>query len=443
MVTQFFIILMLVLQFISISTNSLPVTEDREFWYLNANKRIHEALTRRENLNIARNVIVFVGDGMGMSTITAARIYHGQRQGFTGEEGFLSWDNFPTYEVIGFDATVKHKICDPEDLKRAKLDSILTWAQSSGKDTGIVTTTRLTHATPAALFAHTQYREWECDSEIPNEYTDCVKDIGRQLVEDEPGKNIKVLFGGGLHQLGVEVDPKDDSCRRKDGRNLVEEWSMDKIKRGLHPNFVRNTEEMMALKPSQNQYVLGVFSGGHTSYEAERDTDAKGSPSLVNMTVKAIQLLRENPNGFFLMVEGGRIDHAHHYNYARLAMMETEQLDAAVAAALEITGHTDTLILVTADHSHAMTFAGYNKRGHDILGIGVNTESDGLPTETLTYANGPSFYYHRKQGTITAGESLWQDITQMDRKALRYRHFAPKYHELATHTGEDVPVYAI
>ncbi|KAF4528178.1 hypothetical protein B566_EDAN016821 [Ephemera danica] len=143
---------------------------------------------------------------------------------------------------------------------------------------------------------------------------------------------------------------------------------MDKIKRGAHPNFVRTTEEMMALRPSQNQYVLGAFSGGHTPYEAERNIGPNGSPSLVNMTVKAIELLRENKNGFLLVVEGGQMDQAHHQNHARLAMMETEQLDAAVTAALDITGHTDTLLLVTADHSHAMTFTGYNKRGHDILG---------------------------------------------------------------------------
>jgi Alkaline phosphatase len=98
---------------------------------------------------------------------------------FTGVKG--------KFYMLGLDPRAKHKVCEKELNEKSKLDSIMKWAQEAGKDTGVVTTTRITHATPAALYAHTNHRDWECDSEIPAGSQNCVKDIARQLVEDEPG----------------------------------------------------------------------------------------------------------------------------------------------------------------------------------------------------------------------------------------------------------------
>lgn len=102
------------------------------------------------------------------------------------------------------------------------------------------------------------------------------------------------------------------------------------------------------------------------TYDALRNyTD---EPSLAEMTVKAIEVLeREHSKGYVLMVEGGKIDHAHHQNFAKLALTEVIGLDQAVEAALNMVGD-DTLVIVTADHSHSLTFNGYPGRGNDILG---------------------------------------------------------------------------
>ena len=127
-------------------------------------------------------------------------------------------------------------------------------------------------------------------------------------------------------------------------------------------------------------YLLGLFSPGHMPYALERDHGPNGTPSLQNMTSQAIKFLSKNKMGYVLMVEGGRIDHAHHANYAQLALHETAELDDAVAYAASNTDPADTLIIVTADHSHSFTINGYPARGSDILG----TECKQMRTVVLT-----------------------------------------------------------
>jgi alkaline phosphatase len=103
-------------------------------------------------------------------------------------------------------------------------------------------------------------------------------------------------------------------------------------------------------------------------YALERDLGPNGTPSLQNMTSQAMKVLSKNPTGYVLMVEGGRIDHGHHDNYAQMALHEAAELDDAVAYAVANTDPADTLIIVTADHSHSFTINGYPNRGNDILG---------------------------------------------------------------------------
>jgi len=122
----------------------------------------------------------------------------------------------------------------------------------------------------------------------------------------------------------------------------------------------------------QVDYLLGLFGPGHMPYAMERDHGPNGTPSLQNMTSQAIKFLSRNKNGYVLMVEGGRIDHAHHDNYAQMALHETAEMDDAVAYAARNTDPADTLIIVTADHSHSFTMNGYPARGNDILGIGCD-----------------------------------------------------------------------
>ena len=99
------------------------------------------------------------------------------------------------YGTVGLDVSVPLDVCRPDLGTKPFTESILKWAQDSGKDTGFVTTTRVTHATPSGLYAHSANRDWECDTELPEKYKDeaLCKDIARQLIENEPGRNIKVM----------------------------------------------------------------------------------------------------------------------------------------------------------------------------------------------------------------------------------------------------------
>lgn len=136
---------------------------------------------------------------------------------------------------------------------------------------------------------------------------------------------------------------------------------------------------------------MGLFSPGHLPYALERDTSPDGQPSLLNMTVQALKLLSQNPKGYVLLVEGGNIDNAHHEGYARHALHETSEMDDAVAYAAEVTNPDDTLLIVTADHSHTLTIAGYPERGADILGL--YKRISGSTTDGLTVPRLVSLIY--------------------------------------------------
>ena len=122
-------------------------------------------------------------------------------------------------------------------------------------------------------------------------------------------------------------------------------------------------------------FIQGIFSNSHLDYEVDRDTSINGQPSLSELTTSALSLLTRangNKNGFVLMVEGGRIDHAHHENWANRAMEETVAMDQALRDTLEELERQnildETLIIITSDHSHVMTMMGYGQRGTDIRG---------------------------------------------------------------------------
>ncbi|XP_014469148.1 PREDICTED: alkaline phosphatase 4-like isoform X2 [Dinoponera quadriceps] len=438
------------------------------FWLKSGQETLHRILTYRNNENRAKNVIIFIGDGMGLASITAGRIYKGQLKGQAGEEYQLAFEKFPNtglaktynvdmqvpdsagtataifsgvkcrYSIIGLDAKAKLKKCDKKINEASKVTTIADWAQQSGKDTGFVTTTRVTHATPAGLYAHTNHRDWECDNKIPKDQRDCLKDIARQLMEDEPGSQFKVIMGGGGQYLGIPMESNEtDSCVRNDGRNLAKEWQ------AAHPQgkFVNNTQDLMSLDISKTSHVLGIFSPSHMPYHAVKTSE---TPSLSNMTLQAIRMLKKSKNGFVLMVESGKIDLAHHGNFAKLAMRELSELEEAVLVALQQVQVEDTLIIVTADHSHSFSLNGYPTRGNDILGFANKVEDPKIkPYETLSYINGPGFYYHRRNDSNNINET-WRKVEEdPNRDKPFYRNFAAIGLKDETHGGEDVGVYAI
>lgn len=148
-----------------------------------------------------------------------------------------------------------------------------------------------------------------------------------------------------------------------------------------------------------------------------------------------------------MLVEGGRIDQAHHQNYAHAALHEVFEFDKAIEAALQNTNADETLIIVTADHSHSVTLNGYPKRGADILGF-ANKDEDPLAYETIMYANGPGFYDHLNNDSSTirsSPTSIWKPWTAMtteERQSPTYRHMATVPLKDESHGGEDVIVFA-
>ena len=155
-------------------------------------------------------------------------------------------------------------------------------------------------------------------------------------------------------------------------------------------------------------------------------------------------VLSQDDDGYVLMIEGGRVDHGHHAGNAKRALEDTAALDAAIRAAVEATDAEDTLILVTADHSHTLTIAGYAGRGNPILGLsasgigGYMRGADGKPYTTLGYANGPGAIC----GPGSEGECERTDLTDVDTSADNYQQQSTVPMGSETHGGEDVAIFA-
>lgn len=405
-----------------------PDAEAPAWWYRSGAAR---AAANGAMRGRAKNVILFLGDGMSLTTVAAARILDGQRKGGPGENNQLSWETFPsialvkTYNtdqqvpdsagtmtaiatgvktragVIGVDGTGKRGDC--ATALQHPLLSWLSLADSAGLATGVVTTTRLTHATPAATYAHSPERNWENDTDLPPEAREqgC-RDIAQQLTAPRVGAGLIVALGGGRSEFTTvaDTDPEhaDKVGLRLDDRNLVHEWQ------ALHPDgrYVWNAQQLAEAADAPS--LLGLFEYDHMQYDSDRPKDIGGEPSLADMTRAAIHTLsRHGDAGYVLMVEGGRIDHASHAGNAYRALTDTIAFSEAVQAAAEATSADDTLIIVTADHSHTLSFAGYPQRGNPMLGkVRGTSGEDGLPGDlardtagkpytTLNYSNGPGY----------------------------------------------------
>ncbi|KAF0760510.1 alkaline phosphatase, tissue-nonspecific isozyme-like, partial [Aphis craccivora] len=185
--------------------------------------------------------------------------------------------------------------------------------------------------------------------------------------------NIVILGGGRRHWLPkVAQDPEQptDEGRRLDGRNLIDDWIRDKKKRNIKAEYVWNNSQLDKIDAKNVDYLLGLFAYSHMEFEVDRDKGQNGDPPLHEMAVKALSILQKNNKGFFLFVESGRIDHAHHYNNPYRALEETLVLESTLEAIMSKVDLSDTLIVVTADHSHVMTMGGLaTPRGNDILVI--------------------------------------------------------------------------
>ncbi|KAJ4936070.1 hypothetical protein JOQ06_017594 [Pogonophryne albipinna] len=277
--------------------------ENPEFWRSQARVTLQSGLDRKLNTNVPKNILFFLGDGMGITTYTAARILKGQLQNQTGEETVMTMDTFPNVIIGG-----GRKYMTPRGTK---------------------------------------------DPEYPADFS--------------------------------------SRGKRKDGRNLIDEWQ--KMKIGKVARYVWNQTDFSAVDPETTDYLMALFEPGELRFEVERDP--KMDPSIVETTEKAICILQKNPKGFFLLVEAhnlltnvnftiqerrevqeicppyvyrGHIDQAHYAGRASMALHEAVALDYAIAKGLELTNEEETLTVVMADHSHPFTFNGYPFRGQSILG---------------------------------------------------------------------------
>lgn len=472
--------------------------ETKETYGQRARAQVEANQRQRPNKRRARNVILFVGDGMGVTTVTASRILAGQlatpNQG--GEENLLSFEKLPylalskTYQVnqqvadsaptmtaliTGYKTRDGMLSVDPYKVLRnddfalsakpeTHLESLLEKAESRGLWTGVVTTATVTHATPAACYAHTSHRSAESAADLAwlvrrtGRDPGSLKDIAAQLLDfrvrpttmnGKPSQGLEVVLGGGRSKfmLDSQTDPEDSTKKgEQTARDLVKEW------RDRGGAYVTNRQEFAALTPRTTGPVLGLFEPGHMQYELDR----KGEPSLAEMTATAIRILERGPKGFFLMVEAGRIDHALHAGNAKRALYDTIALAQAVDAAKALTGD-DTLIVVTADHSHTLTMGGYPKRGNPILGLVVTNDEtgepetaparalDGKPYTTLGFANGPGSACTCKkndQGQTTCDCPPRADLSNVDTTADDFKQQALVPGNSETHGGEDVAIYA-
>ncbi|PHV12070.1 alkaline phosphatase [Chitinimonas sp. BJB300] len=405
----------------------------------------------------AKNVIFFLGDGMGPTTITAARIYK------YGEAGSLAMDTLnrtariktfsndgqttdsaPSMgaymtgvkmnnEVISMSADTKAMESNGKTYTSncgtangAPAVTLLELAKAKGKAIGAVTTAGVTHATPASTYAHTCHRDAEAD-------------IATQAVPGGDGFNTKlgtgldVLLGGG-RRFWQPI--KVSGGKRADGRDLTAEM----VANGY--TYVTTGKAFQAVDAKATNKLLGLFATSHMDFELDRVEKSLDQPSLSEMAVKAIDVLSKNANGYVLMVEGGRIDHALHGTNAKRVMEDTIAFDDAIKAVLAKVDLSNTLIVVTADHDHTMTINGYAKIGNPILDIVRNykdgqpaLDADGNTYTTLVFGNGPNRPDVRTSvasGKANASQALHDDYMQETGVRLSGE----------THGGGDVKLFA-
>ncbi|KAI4588168.1 hypothetical protein MJG53_002576 [Ovis ammon polii x Ovis aries] len=493
------VLLLLGLQ-LQLSFGIIPVEEeDPAFWNRQAAQALDVAKKLQPIQTAAKNVILFLGDGMGVPTVTATRILKGQMNGKLGPETPLAMDQFPyvalsktynvdrqvpdsagtataylcgvkgNYKTIGVSAAARYNQCNTTSGN--EVTSVMNRAKKAGKSVGVVTTSRVQHASPAGAYAHTVNRNWYSDADLPADaQTYGCQDIATQLVynmdidvrHDEIGAGlgrgggtlstqsqathslgvlkdlhgfVGVILGGGRKYMFPEGTPDPEYPNdvnqtgvRKDKRNLVQEWQA----KHQGAQYVWNrTALLQAASDSSVTHLMGLFEPADMKYNVQQDHTK--DPTLEEMTEAALQVLSRNPQGFYLFVEGGRIDHGHHEGKAYMALTDTVMFDNAIAKANELTSELDTLILATADHSHVFSFGGYTLRGTSIFGLAPSKASDSKSYTSILYGNGPGY---------ALGGGSRPDVNDSTSEDPSYRQQAAVPLSSESHGGEDVAVFA-
>ena len=440
-------------------------------WFTAAQATIAERLAVQPITARAKNVILFTADGNGVGTNYAIRLFSGQQAGGLGDDYVQPFETFPhaalvkTYSsngqtpdsaptamamntgIKGRNGMINIQDSVAEGDCEAGLEAgVKTFAEivtEMDKSVGVISTARVTHATPAAVYARTASRDWEDNTGIPEGCAQ--KDIAAQLVDQMMAGVVDFAMGGGRgHFLPEDVtDEENNAGSRTDGRNLVQEVI------DMGGQYAWNDEGFVALTKGGNAPILGLFERSHMKYEADRT----GEPSLAEMTEAAIDTLSTNENGYYLSIEAGRVDHANHDGNAYRVLSDGKAFADAIAKAMEMTDPAETLIIVTADHEHAIAFNGYCGRGSNVLGLcmeedgaGIahsgapNMGMDGKPYTVIGYLNGAgSVLVEQADGTFSGARP---DLTEEQATDIDYLQQALVPMSSETHSGEDVMVFA-
>ena len=417
----------------------------------------------------ARNVIVFVGAGLGPAVITAARV------GRYKEDGALTMDALPYVarlrtpsldaqtsdsaaavsamltgvkvrnDVVSMDGGTRSvgfapgrdpirnvagadNRC-PANGNGAPSTTLIELAIAKGKATGVVTTSRLTGAGISSAYAHVCHRDAEYE-------------VARQAVpggvgyNDKLGRGVDVLLGG----ISTYWRPFEAAKRvrgRPDGRELVGELQA----RGY--TYVTDLVSLNAAPSADGTKIVGLFDfadgdgpwQGEMSHETDRNINRE--PSLGQMTARALDVLMKNPTGYLLVVDAAGIQTALQGGSARRALADTIALDDAVKVAIDKVDLTNTLVVVAGDHATTLAYIGGGRRGSDVLGLQTDpvtgkpmTDADGNTYTTLVFGTGPN--RPDKRANLDAPTVLQRDYLQ--ESAIKLAR--------GTNSATDVVVYA-
>ena len=394
-----------------------------------------------------RSAVLFIGDGMGPAYVTTTRVARGGSGGrlridslpYTALSRTHSSDSPVTDSAAAASAmgcgqkTANGVLCEDASAVYGKsdgrkLESIAVWAKKRGLRVGLVTTTTVTHATPAAFYAQEKNRDNEAG-------------IARQAA----GCGFDLILGGGRKYFPDDVRKEAQAA----GFTIVETaealrgiGGLDRRILGLFAEgYLPYQPEIEAARArpagaaagesgaAGATGVAGGAAGASGGGEAAGDPVARTAPTLVEMTRFAIDALRKTGQPFFLMVEGGRIDHAGHANWARTLVDETAAFDEAIGYAVDTLDPKTTLVLVTADHeTGGLALNGYPDEKDGIWSPYRDPygDKDEEPYPVITFTSGPGTKKQDRHPPHGSDDPRPSGLSMVS----------------AAHTGVDVALYA-
>jgi len=274
--------------------------------------------------NYPQNIILFIGDGMGVSQVTALKTVQGTMvlEKFTQLGLITTWadtnyitDSAAAGTALATGFKTKNRAISVSPSNES-LKTVLEYAEEKEKYTGLISTKSITDATPASFAAHVDNRNNQAE-------------IAAQLVQS----GVEVVIGGGLSYF---LPSSEEGSRRRDELDLIAEIEKQYT-------FVRDPEKLSGLSNAKN--IFGLFDMGNLPRAIDR------AISLGDLTRVALDILSNHQTGFFLMVEGGQIDSGGHANDSDYIVEEMIDFDEAVGVGLAFAEENgNTLVIVTADH---------------------------------------------------------------------------------------------